>query len=171
MAKKNKKTKVLEIKNGITYLQSDNVEEDTNNPSRKKFSKEAREKLSVARRARIKQPRDGTSKKCQNLHDQIIKDYLMPDTNIKISKKQRNEITKWLKLKHNELNITKEETQDLGILTEYHEQKISFHEIKVASMLFDNDGNCDDGAFEEESDRKMDDNDFKEIIGFDFDEE
>lgn len=165
--KKNKKVKIVEIKNGITYLESDN---SSNSPPKKKFSNEARAKLSKARRARVKQPRDGTSKKCQNLHDQIIKDYLAPDVNIKISAKQKKEIEKWLKAKSPELKISKEATQAQGILTEYHEQKVAFHEIKVASMLFDNEGNCDDGAFEDDSDTKMDNDDYKEIIGGDFDE-
>lgn len=95
---------------------------------RRKHSPETIAKMSEKRRARTKQPRSGTSKKAQNLYQQLKKDYK--------GTKNEAEILAWLEKNKAALNTTAEETRDMGILTDYHEQYPGIYEVKVGNILF-----------------------------------
>lgn len=69
---KMKKSKVIKIENGITYLEPDK----TNDKPKRIVSAETRKKLSLARRSAKKQPREGQSKKADNFYKQLTADYI-----------------------------------------------------------------------------------------------
>mgnify|MGYP003704315339 CR=1 FL=1 len=96
-------------------------------PEKKKrtLSKETRAKISAARRLRKVQPRSGQSKKRQTIYRELLFDY-----------KGSPEAVEWLKNHKDELNGGHEQAADWGILTEYDEQKIAFHEFRIGAVLF-----------------------------------
>ena len=71
-----KQPKIIKIEGNITYYESDFDE----NKTKRVVSKETRKKLSEKRKQLKKQPREGQSKKAQNFHSQLIKDYITQDS-------------------------------------------------------------------------------------------
>lgn len=130
-----KKAKFLKslkpIKNKIEkiYMGKILLKNDENNL---RHTKESKAKLSEARRKRKVQPRTGTSKKAQTFSEQLKKDY-------------KKDIMKNKKVEHffrecKELYSNKEETKELGIMSDYQFSSLGFVEIGVEQMLFDPNG-------------------------------
>jgi len=143
------KAKLLKIEFGKVIFKSP---ED----SCEKHTPESRKKLSIARRSRKKQPREGTSKKPQNLYAQLVKDYplkgnskdTMEDLNAmginenqkkfikkKKTKKDIEEIENFLK--KNKKFLEDCNGAEVGILTDYSEQNHTFSEVSVDEVIFD----------------------------------
>lgn len=95
---------------------------------RRKHSPETIRKMSEKRRARTVQPRSGTSKKAQNLYQQLKKDYK--------GHKNYDEILSWIEENKHLLNNTAEETQEFGIHCDYHSQYPGIYEIKTGAILY-----------------------------------
>lgn len=121
-----------------------------------KHTPESRKKLSIARRSRKKQPREGTSKKPQNLYAQLIKDYplkgnakdTMEDLNAIgatenqkkfIKQKKRKKDIEGIEnfLKQNRKFLEDCNGVEVGILTDYLEQNHNFSEVSVDEVIFD----------------------------------
>jgi hypothetical protein len=97
---------------------------DPNKP-RRKHSAETIAKMSERRRARTVQPRSGTSKKRQNLYQELKHEY-----------KNSPEALRWLEENKDKLNVSAEETRAWGIHTEYHQQYPGIYERTVGSILY-----------------------------------
>lgn len=134
------------IKNKIDkiYLGKLILKSDENNS---RHTKESKAKLSVARRKRKVQPRTGTSKKAQTFSDQLKKDY-------KKDILKNNKVENFFR-ECKELYSTKEETKELGIMSDYHISSLGFVEIGVEQMLFDPNGEKT-FCFENTVDSKLD---------------
>lgn len=88
------------------------------------LSMETRKKISAARRARKKQPREGTSKKSQTFYSELMKEY-----------KNDPKAVAWIK-KHEEQLNNKEKTKEMGICTEYDEMYNSFYALSLGTIFF-----------------------------------
>ncbi len=119
---KTSKFKVSRIVDGKVILRNDE--------NSSKHTVESKKKLSEARRSRKVQPREGTSKKSQTFASEMQKDY-------KSYVKSYKEVDKFLKKNKDKFYKTKEETEQAGILTEYHYSQHGFSEIGVQQVLFD----------------------------------
>lgn len=107
---------------------------DPNKP-RRKHSPETIAKMSERRRARKVQPRSGTSKKRQNLYQELLYEYK------ELAKKKKGtkgvaEAIKWLEENKSKLAQTADETRDMGILCEYHLQYPGIYEVRVGNVLY-----------------------------------
>lgn len=100
---------------------------DPDKPKRR-HSKETIELMKERRRARVTQPRSGTSKKASSFGAQLLLDY----------KKHPNfpEIEKWIMENKHLLFNTVEETKEMGIETEYTQQYFKLREFCIGDLLF-----------------------------------
>jgi hypothetical protein len=116
----------------------------------KRHSAESKKKLSDKLKGRKEGIRKGKTKKPTTLLAQLIADY----NKIKASKSEAKELKNWFKKYSSELSKRNNEElfEQLGILTDYEHQRRMFQEIGVDAVLFDENGDSDNGSFEDEAD-------------------
>lgn len=95
---------------------------------RSKHSIETIKKMQEKRRSRIKQPRDGQSKKCQDFYSQLVDDYK--------NHPKKDEIMKWIEENKESLQGTKEDMKEYGICTEYSEMYQRHYFFNVGDLLY-----------------------------------
>jgi hypothetical protein len=123
------KHKIAKIENGIIYFYPSQLKTKTIH------TKESKQMLREAMKRRGVSPRQGTSKKPQNLFSQLTEDYKQ----YKFSKNDSKIINRWLK--ENKEALTKESNEELmakGIITTYQHDKFFFSEIHVPEIFYEN---------------------------------
>jgi hypothetical protein len=103
---------------------------------KRKHSPETIAKMSERRRARKTQPRSGTSKKRKNLYEELKYEYKSSKTNNERKLKENAEALAWLESNKKKLSDTAEDTKEMGILCEYHQQYSGIYEIKIGAVLY-----------------------------------
>jgi len=128
------KHKVKEIRNGAIVYQPSKAGDS----SQSKHTPESKRRIAEAIKSRPKNARAGTSKKAQTFKQQLIKDY----DGIKVTNKNRKEILEWFQKNLDKLDIDNDNcVKELGIITEYQQQKFFFDEFGVDEILYSNDSN------------------------------
>lgn len=170
MSESKKSQKVKKIENNIVIYYSDD-EKST------KHTVESKKLLSIARRARTVQPNQGRSKKSSNFYQQLFTDYSLnkkfDDNSFQgkewqlilhemIKPEHEKYFKEWLKKNKSNFSLDKDETKQMGIVTDYHDQYDSFAEIRIDEVLYDNNDDSNDGSFEKDVDSLMEFNDFSE---------
>ena len=107
---------------------------------KRRLSAETRAKISAARRARTKQPRQGQSKRIQTFYGELKKDYA-----------NSPEALEWIE--NNKFMLDdREYTKENGLLTEYDNMYFDFYEFKIANIIF---GKRASGSEQEEMDHGL----------------
>lgn len=121
---------------------------------RKPMSAETKAKIRKARRNRVKQPREGQSKKSKGMYAQLKTEYgSLIKTNA--------EVAKWFS--DNKEALKNDDSMQFGVLNDYEEMYISWREFKLSKIYFGKNAmNIDENILAEDKYDFMDEDDEKD---------